>query len=110
MSWIRRRRLNAFLRSSLWFYPLLSMAAALLAGPAVRAVDRWTGWTLNVSVDGVRAVAGTLTLALLTFIVFVFSVLLASVQIASAQLSPRVIARVFKDRWTRFALAGFVFT
>ena len=84
MVWFLRQRLQLFLRSSLWFYPILSIGAALLAGPAMRRVDQWTGWTLDISLDGVQAVAGTLTSALLTFIVFVFSVLLVAVQIASA--------------------------
>jgi uncharacterized membrane protein len=110
MLWLLRHQVQAFLRSSLWFYPLLGMGAALLAAAAVRAVDRWTGWTLPVSVDGVRTLAGTLASALLTFIVFVFSVLLVAVQLASAQQTPRVIALVLQDRWTRAALTVFVFT
>jgi uncharacterized membrane protein len=109
MVWLLRQRLRFFLRSSLWFYPLLSIGAALLAAPALRRVDDWTGWTLPISIDGVRAVVGTLTSTLLTFIVFVFSVLLVAVQIASAQLTPRVIALVLRDPWTRFALSVFVF-
>jgi uncharacterized membrane protein len=36
-------------------------------------------------------------------------VLLVAVQIASAQLTPRVISLVLRDRWTKFALAFFVF-
>src|ERR1700722_8915856 len=89
MVWLLRQRLRFFLRSSLWFYPLLSIGAALFAAPALRRVDDWTGWTLPISIDGVRAVVGTLTSTLLSFIVFVFSVLLVAVQIASAQLTPR---------------------
>ena len=74
MVWLLRQRLRFFLRSSLWFYPLLSIGAALFAAPALRRVDDWTGWTLPISIDGVRAVVGTLTksMQLLTFIVFVF--------------------------------------
>ena len=109
MVWLLRQRIRFFLRSSLWFFPLLSVGAALLTVPAVQRLDDWTGWTLSISVDGVRSVTGTLTDALLTFIVFVFSVLLVAVQIASAQLTPRVIALVLRDRWTKFALAFFVF-
>jgi uncharacterized membrane protein len=110
MWWLLRHRVQSFLRSSLWFYPLLGMAAALLAAVAVRAVDRWTGWTLPLNIDGVRALAGTLASALLTFIVFVFSVLLVAVQLASAQQTPRVIALVLQDRRTRASLTVFVFT
>jgi uncharacterized membrane protein len=95
----------------LWFYPLLSIGAALLTAAAAHWLDAWTGWTEpHVSEDGARAVVGTLSSALLTFIVFVFSVLLVAVQIASAQLTPRVIALVLRDPLTKTALAVFVFT
>lgn len=111
MMWLLRQRLRSFLRSSLWFYPLLSIGAAVLTAGAARWVDAWTGWTQpHVSEDGARAVVGTLSSALLTFIVFVFSVLLVAVQIASAQLTPRVIALVLRDPLTKAALAVFVFT
>jgi uncharacterized membrane protein len=110
MLWSLRYRVQSFLRSSLWFYPLLSIGAALLAAAAVRSIDGWTGWTAPLSADGARALAGTLASALLTFIVFVFSVLLVAVQLASAQQTPRVIALVLQDRRTRAALTVFVFT
>ena len=44
-----------------------------------------------------------------TFIVFVSSALLVAVQLASSQLTPRIIAIVFRDPVTRFALVIFVF-
>ena len=34
MVWLLCQRIRFFLRSSLWFYPLLSIGAALLAAPA----------------------------------------------------------------------------
>src|SRR5262249_8929239 len=107
MTWQQRHRIRAFLSSSLWPIPLASLAAALPLPHLVFWIDRRTGWTLNVSIDGARAVAGLLAGSLLSFIVFVFSVLLVAVQLASAQLTPRIIARVFKDRFTRFALGVF---
>jgi len=99
-----------FLRSSLWPIPLACMIAAVGVAHLTLWIDHLTGWTLNVSADSARTVGGTLTGSLLTFIVFIFSVLLVAVQLASAQFSPRVIARVFKDKYTKAALAVFVFT
>ena len=110
MTWNQRHRLRAFLNSSLWPIPLACMVAAPPLAHLILWIDGQTGWTLNVSVDGARAVAGTLAGALLSLIVFMFSVLLVAVQLASAQLTPRVIARVFKARFTKFALGVFVFT
>ena len=48
--------------------------------------------------------------ALLTSIVFVCSALLVAVQLASGQLTPRIIAIVFRDPVTKFALTLLVFS
>jgi uncharacterized membrane protein len=109
MTWIQRHRLRAFFRSSLWPIPLACMVAAPLVARLTLWVDHQIGWTLNVSADDARAVTGTLVGSLLTFIVFIFSFLLVAVQLASAQFSPRVIARVFRDPYTKAALSVFAF-
>lgn len=110
MSWKRRHDLRVFLRSSLWPIPLACMVAAVGVAHLTLWIDRRTGWTLNVSADSARTVAATLAGSLLAFIVYIFTFLLVAVQLASAQFSPRVIARVFKDTYTKAALAVFVFT
>src|SRR5262245_15978093 len=110
MSWKRRHALRMFFRSSLWPIPLVCMVAAVAFAHMTLWIDGKTGWTLDVSADSARAVGGTLIGSLLTFIVFIFSVLLVAVQLASAQFSPRVIARVFRDKHTKAALAVFVFS
>ena len=76
------------------------MVAAVPLAHLVLWIDRLTGWTLTVSVDGARSIASAPTATLLTFIVFIITVLLVAVQLASAQLTPRIIARVFKDPFT----------
>src|SRR5947209_9945893 len=110
MNWKQRYRLRSFFRSSLWPVPLACMAAAPAVARLTLWVDHQVGWTLNVAADDARAVANTLVGSLLAFIVFIFTSLLVSVQLASAQFSPRVIARVFKDRYTKAALSVFVFS
>ena len=73
----------------------LALLAALVAAPAVRWLDRETGWVLfGFSPDGARAVLGVLAGSMLTFIVFVLSATLIVVQLASGQSTPRVIALV----------------
>src|SRR5262249_36115348 len=109
MTWLQRYRLRAFFKSSLWPLPLTGLIAALLFAPLLRWLDRRTGWVLEVGPDGARAVVDNLSSALLTFLVFVFSMLLLAVQLASAQLTPRIIARIFKDPVTRLTLAVFIF-
>jgi uncharacterized membrane protein len=85
------------------------MVGALVMAPVIRWFDSQTGWTLPVSAEDARVVAGNLTGALLTFIVFVFSVLLVALQLASAQLTPRVIGRMLRDPVTKAALGIFSF-
>jgi uncharacterized membrane protein len=109
MTWKQRHALRRMLRSSLWPIPL----ACLLTGIGIARVTLWiddqTGWQLAISVDAAKAVVSTLEGSLLAFIVFIFSFLLVAVQLASAQFSPRVIARIFRDTFTKIALGVFVF-
>src|SRR5262245_60221177 len=109
MTWQQRHRLRNFLRASLWPIPLVFMIAAPFVARLTLWIDDSTGWTLDVNVDSARAVIATIEGALLSFIVFIFSFLLVAVQLASAQFSPRVIARMFRDPVTKFALGVFVF-
>lgn len=109
MTWKRRNALRRFLRSSLWPIPLVCMMVAPLVARITIWIDQQTGWTLDISVDAARAVVSTLEGSLLAFIVFIFSFLLVAVQLASAQFSPRVIARMFRDSFTKVALGVFVF-
>ena len=110
MTWKQRHALRRFLRASLWPIPFACIVAAPGAARLTLWIDRQTGATLDISVDAARAVVSTLEGSLLAFIVFIFSFLLVAVQLASAQFSPRVIARIFRDPFTKLALGVFVFS
>jgi uncharacterized membrane protein len=97
--------------TSLVLWAGVSLAAALVASPAVRWLDRETGWVVfGFSPDGARAVLGTLAGSMLTFLVFVLSATLVVVQLASGQLTPRVIAVVFARRGVKSTLGVLTFT
>ncbi len=111
MSWAFRKRVQRFLRSSLWVVPAVSTLAAVLSVPLLRILDRSLGFNfLQYSPEGARAVASVVAAAMLSFVVLFFSVLLLTVQIASSTLSPRVIARPFRSRALKASLGLFVFT
>jgi uncharacterized membrane protein len=111
MSWIFRRRLRSFFRSSLWVVPAISTLAAFLSVPLLRMLDRTLGFEFfHYSPDGARALANIVSAAMLSFVVLFFSVLLLTVQIASNNLSPRIIARPFRSRTLKTSLGLFVFT
>ena len=111
MTWERRYRLWHWAGTSLVLWAALSLFAALLCAPAVRWLDRETGWVLcRYTPDGARAVLGTLVSSMLTFIVFVLSATLIVVQLASGQLTPRVISLVLAKPGVKVALASLTFT
>jgi len=109
MTWLQRYRIRSFFRNTVWFPPLLGMAAALLVAPLVRWVDLILGWNAPVGPESARAVLAALSSSMLTFIVFVFSIMLLAVQLASAQLTPRIIATFFRSRALKYSLMLFVF-
>jgi len=111
MSWLFRKRLRNFFRSSLWVVPAISTLAAVFSIPVLRMLDRRLGFEFfHYSPDGARALANIVSAAMLSFVVFFFSVLLLTVQIASSTLSPRIIARPFRSRTIKTSLGLFVFT
>src|SRR5687767_5047576 len=96
MTWEQSYRLAQAARTSLVLWAGLALVAALVCAPAVRWIDRETGWVIfRFTPDGARAVLGALAGSMLTFIVFVLSATLIVVQLASGQLTPRIIALVF---------------
>jgi uncharacterized membrane protein len=111
LNWEQKYRLRQATRTSLVLWAALALATALVCAPAVRCLDRATGWGLfHFSPDGARAVLQALTGSMLTFIVFVFSALLIVVQLAIGQLTPRVIAIVFARPRLKAVLAMLTFT
>jgi uncharacterized membrane protein len=110
MTWLRRYRIRHYVSNSIWIWPVLSMVAALVAAPLLRALDVALGWEAAVNVESAKTLMGTMASSMFTFVVFVCSVLLVAVQLASAQLTPRIIAIVFRDPVTKFCLTIFVFT
>jgi len=111
VTWEQRYRLRHAARTSLVLWAGLALVAALVCAPAVRWLDRETGWVVfGFSPDGARAVLGALVGSMLTFIVFVLSATLIVVQLASGQLTPRVIAMVFTMPGVKTTLGLFTFT
>jgi uncharacterized membrane protein len=111
MNWEQRYRLKHAARTSLVLWAGMALIAALFCAPAVRWLDRETGWAVfGFSPDGARVILGALAGSMLTFIVFVLSATLIVVQLASGQLTPRVIAIVFAMPWVRITLGIFTFT
>src|SRR5262245_16356363 len=106
MTWEQRYRLRQTPRPPLALWAGRALIAAHVVAPAVRWLDRATGWKLfDFSPDGARAVLSALVGSMLTFIVFVLSATLIVVQLASGQWTPRVIRLVLATPSVKIALA-----
>lgn len=107
MPWLLRYRVRHYVENSIWVFPLLSMAAAMVLVRVSYAIDQRLDWPSNLQRDATQAM---LAASMFTFIVFVSSALLVAVQLASVQLTPRIIGIVFRNPVTKAALSVFVFT
>src|SRR5262249_7759528 len=110
MTWFQRYWARHYFDNSIWILPVLGMLGAIGVVRLLHVIESDMGWVSPVDSDTARALLGTLASALFTAIVFVCSALLVAVQLASAALTPRIIAIVFRDPVTKFALTLFVFT
>ncbi len=109
MTWLQRYRVRHYLTNSLWLLPVIGTLAAIAAVRLLHWIEKDMEWQSPVHPDTARAVLGTMASAMLTSIVFVCSALLVAVQLVSAQLTPRIIAIIFRDPVTKYALTLFVF-
>jgi uncharacterized membrane protein len=112
MNWKQRYRLTSYLRSSLWIVPVAAGLTERVFRVIVRALEPHMGWvSLDLGIDGAKAVASAVVTLTLSFIVFTFGSLLVAIQVASGQYTPRIIATtLLRDNVIRFTVGLFVFT
>jgi uncharacterized membrane protein len=110
MSWLTRYRLKLYFRNSIWIFPVLSIAVALITVAVLNRVERALGLTMQISPETARTVIGTVAASMFTLVVIGSSAVLLAVQLASAQLTPRIIAFIYRNRMRKFSLTLFVFT
>jgi uncharacterized membrane protein len=112
LTWNRLYRSLSYLRSALWFVPVISIALVMALGPFVRALDSALGLTLlGLDPAGAEALYQTVITLTLSFMVFTFGSLLVAIQVAGGQLTPRIIATILlSDRVVRYSVGLFVFS
>jgi uncharacterized membrane protein len=110
MTWLQRFRIRHYVRNSIWIFPVVAIAAAVLLVRLLHWFELEMGWEAEINADTMRTVLGNLAGATFTLIVFVCSSLLLVVQLASAQLTPRIIGVLLRDPLTKLTLSLFVFT
>ena len=112
MTWNRRYQLKSYLRSALWFIPLVALLLEQVFWALVRILDHRFAWKgLALGVTGAEAVFNAVTTMTLSFIVFTFGSLLVAIQVAGGQYTPRIIATtLLRDNVIRSTVGLFVFT
>ena len=108
----RLRAVIAYIRSALWFVPLIAIPLELVLTRLFHGLDERLGWTfLGFGTTGARAVLDTTVTMTLSFLVFTFGSLLVAIQVAGGQLTPRIIATtLLRDNVVRYAVGLFVFS
>ena len=104
------------LRTSLWLFPAVFVAGAVVLERLAVWVDRNTD-DVDVpfirfisSTDSAQQVLATIATSTLTFMGVVFSITIVALQLASQQFSPRVLRTFLASRITQVALGSFVST
>jgi uncharacterized membrane protein len=110
---LRFEAIREYLRSSLWFIPLLFAIGAVVLAAVLLTVDSALAGDLGPfsgTAEGARSVLSTIAQSMLSFTVLVFTVTMLVLQLASNQLSPRVMRTFLRDRGNQVVLGLFVAT
>ena len=93
-------RLRVWLASAMWLPVLLANAAAVAVAIVLPLVDEHlaASESLPVSVSAAQAIFSALAGGMITFTGIVFSAVLVAAQIQTASYSPRLAARLRRDR------------
>src|SRR5262245_48643376 len=73
MTWRQRFRVRQYLQTSMWVFPVVSLALAIIAVRLLHWLEEAMGWEAARNPEATRAVLGTLAGAMFTLIVFVCS-------------------------------------
>lgn len=108
----RLRAAIVYIRSALWFVPVIAILLELVLTRFLHDFDLRLGWTLlGLGASGARAVLDATVTMTLSFLVFTFGSLLVAIQVAGGQLTPRIIATtLLRDNVVRYTVGLFVFT
>ena len=108
----RLRAAILYIRSALWFVPVIAILLELVLTRFLHEFDVRLGWTLlGLGASGARAILDATVTMTLSFLVFTFGSLLVAIQVAGGQLTPRIIATtLLRDNVVRYTVGLFVFT
>ena len=108
-------RLVAYLRSSLWFVPVVCVVVGGLLSLGTIAIDRAFGYQAIPSrligdPDAVIAILSTVAASMVSLTALVLTITMVVVQLAMGQFSPRIVQRILRDKPSQLAIGLFVAT
>ena len=104
-----------WLRTSMWFWPLVCIATGIAVSVASVSVDRaFDGaliprW-LTGGPDAALEILGTIAGSMVSLTALVLTVVLVVIQLGMGQFSPRIVAEILQDKPSQFAIGIFVGT
>ncbi len=112
---MRLNRLTAYLKSSLWFVPVLCVFGGAMLSLGTIAVDRAFNYEAIPSgliggPDAVTAILSTVAASMVSLTALVLTITMLVVQLAMGQFSPRIVQRILRDKPSQFAIGLFVAT
>jgi uncharacterized membrane protein len=110
MNWNKRYRIKLYVHHSIWIFPVLSIAAALIAVAILNRIELALNLKMDLTPETARTVMGIIAGSMFSLVVIASSAVLLAVQLASAQMTPRLIALIYRSNIRRFSISLFVFT
>lgn len=112
---MRFRRVVAYLKSSLWFVPVLCVVGGGLLSVVTIGIDRAFNYQAIPSdvigdPDALIAILSTVAYSMVSLTALVLTMTMVVVQLAMGQFSPRIVQRILRDKPSQLAIGLFVAT
>lgn len=111
--WLRLAAKREQLRASLWFWPAVSLVAAIAAGILLPRLESGVGVDalgFAGTPEGARAVLSTVAGSTITVTGLTFSLTVVALQVAASQFTPRLLGTFLADRGNQAVLSVFLGT
>src|SRR5918995_4288115 len=108
-------RVASYLRSSLWFLPILTVLAGAGLSFGSIALDRRLNYqavptSITGGPDAAAEILSTIAASMMGLTALVLTITMVVVQLAMGQFSPRIVQRILQDRPSQLAIGLFVAT
>lgn len=109
---MKRFRLAHYLKTSLWFIPLLCILAGIVISLVATSIDdgELIPQSISGDPDAALLILYLIAFAMLTLTGLVLSLLVVAVQLAMGTFSPRIVRQILQDRPSQLAIGLFAGT